>query len=517
VARKTRYAQYGDLSLAYQVVGEGDIDIVLVPSFVSHVEFYWAHPAVKSFFDRVVSFARLLIFDKAGTGLSDPVAGIPTLEERAGEVEAVMDAAGMERAVVFGLSEGGPTAIFFSVTRPARTQGLVLFGTFASGLADALSPASINMEDVRRRAIERGLSDDEVIDESQLERLRRFAQHVLNDWGEGKALKKLIPHQGDEAQLGLMERLSASPGMARATFASGARIDVTELLGSVHVPTLIVHARGDLVPIQGARMMARRIPGARLLEVEGVDHAPWFSSPDEIVGEIEELLTGTRHTPRSNRVLATVMFTDIVGSTERAAELGDARWRAVLERHDEVTRREVAKIGGTVVKSTGDGYLATFDGPAAAIRCTEAIREALARDGVQIRAGLHTGEIERIGDDVGGLGVHIAARVCATAAPGEILVSRTVGDLVVGSGLAFEPRGSHLLKGVPGEWQLLAVARKGSSSVDEDQLAQIEIGSPSSAQRPTDRLAARLARRAPGTIRTAMRLDARYRRSVKPR
>lgn len=515
MAPKTRYAQCGDLKLAYQVVGEGDIEIVLVPSFVSHIEFFWAHPAVKSFLDRVASFARLAIFDKAGTGLSDPVSGIPTLEERAGEVEAVMDAAGMERAAVFGLSEGGPTAIFFSTTRPARTEGLVLFGTFPSGLADALSPEAISMEKVRRRAMERGLSDDEVVDESQLERLRRFAEHVLNDWGEGKALKELVPNQGDEAQLGLIERLCASPGMARATLASGSRLDVSDLLDSVDVPTLIVHAKGDLVPIQNARMMARRIPGARLLEVDGVDHAPWFSSPDEIVGEIEELLTGTRHAPQPNRVLATVMFTDIVGSTERAAELGDSRWRAVLERHDEVTRRHVAELGGTAVKSTGDGYLAVFDGPAAAIRCTEVIREALARDGIQIRAGLHTGEIERIGDDVGGLAVHIAARVCGGAQPGEILVSRTIGDLVVGSGLAFEPRGSHQLKGVPGEWQLLAVTPRGSTRADEEQLAGIEIGSRRSAQRPTDRFAAALARRAPGAIRTAIRLDPRYRRSVK--
>jgi pimeloyl-ACP methyl ester carboxylesterase len=516
MAPKTQYATYGDLKLAYQVVGDGDVDIVLVPSFVSHIEFCWAHPAIKSFYDRVASFARLVLFDKAGTGLSDPVSDIPTLEDRAAEVEAVMDAAGLERAVVFGLSEGGPSAIFFSVTRPERTVALVLFGTFAFGMADALSPESISIERVRRIAAEKGLADDEVLDEPQLERLRRFAQHILNDWGEGKALKELVPNQGDEAQLGLIERLAASPGMARATLASGARLDVLDLLPSVNVPTLIVHARGDLVPIQGARLMARRIPGARLLEVEGVDHAPWFSSPDEIVGEIEELLTGTRHAPEPDRVLATVLFTDIVGSTERAAELGDAGWRAVLERHDTVTRGRVAEVGGTAIKSTGDGFLATFDGPAAAIRCAEAIRDALARDGIRIRAGLHTGEIERMGDDVGGLGVHIAARVCGHAGPNEVLVSRTISDLVVGSGLAFEDRGSHELKGVPGKWQLLAAAEKGSVAGDEEeQLAQIEIGSPRSAQRPKDRFAATLARRAPGALRTAIRLDPRYRRSVR--
>ncbi|MFL5780016.1 MAG: alpha/beta fold hydrolase [Thermoleophilaceae bacterium] len=522
MAPKTQYARCGDISLAYQVVGDGDIDIVLVPSFVSHIEFFWAHPAIKSFLDRIASFARLVIFDKAGTGLSDPVPKYRTLEERATEVEAVMDAAGMDRAVVFGLSEGGPTAIFFSVTRPARTEALVLFGTFASSFGLSLDAVEMElpalMEMLRRRAEEHGLADDEIPDESQIERVRRFARHVLNDWGEGKALKELVPGQGDEAQLGLIERLCTSPGMARATLLSGSRLDVIEILGAVAVPTLVVHARGDLVPVQGARLIARRIPGARLLEVEGVDHAPWFSSPDEIVGEIEELLTGTRHAPEPDRILATVLFTDIVGSTERATELGDARWRAVLERHDQVTRARVADAGGVTVKSTGDGYLATFNGPAAAIRCAESIREALASDGLQIRAGLHTGEIERIGEDIGGVAVHIAARVCANAGSSEILVSRTIGDLVVGSGLAFEDRGSHVLKGVPGEWQLLAVAPKDSPAADDEkQLAEIEIGSARAIQRPTDRLTAAVARRAPGAIRAAIRLDPRYRRAVRGR
>ena len=301
-------------------------------------------------------------------------------------------------------------AIFFSTTRRERTEALVLLDTYPTMAVDGkhrslrdIADGEVGMDDVRRYAAELGLREDEIPDEAQLARGRRIFKHVLEDWGEGKALKTFVPHQGDEAQLGLLERLCASPAMAQATLTSALRLDVTGLLESVDVPTLLIHATGDLaVPVQGSRIMARRIPGARLLEVEGEDHAPWFSSPDESAGAIEQLLTGTRHRPRPQRVLATVLFTDIIGSTNRAAELGDARWREVLERHDELTRRHVGEFGGTSVKSTGDGQLATFDGPAAAVRCTETVRDALAQEGIPIRAGLHTGEIERIGEDVGG-------------------------------------------------------------------------------------------------------------------
>jgi class 3 adenylate cyclase len=315
------------------------------------------------------------------------------------------------------------------------------------------------MEKVRSLAAERGAADDEIPDEAQLERLRRFAQHVVNDWGEGKALKELVPNQGDEAQLGLIERLCASPGMAQATLASGSRLDVSHLLGSVNVPTLIVHAKGDLVPIGGARSMARRIPASRLLEVDGVDHAPWFSSPDEIVGEIEELLTGTRHLPEPDRVLATVLFTDIVGSTERVAQLGDRRWGQLLQDHHGAIRRELDRHRGREVDTAGDGFLATFDGPARAIRCAVGICDALRSLDLAIRAGIHTGEVELMDSKVGGIAVHIAARVMTAAGPGEVVVSSTVKDLVAGSGIAFEDRGLQTLKGVPGEWHLFAVGR----------------------------------------------------------
>lgn len=509
---KTRYAKHGDLNLAYQVVGEGEIGMILSPSFVSHIEFFWGSPVIAGFLERVASFTRLVIFDKAGSGLSDPISSVPTVEERANELEAVMDAAGLEHAAIVGLSEGGPMAIYFSVTRPQRTDALILFGSFALIPSVMMAPGGVSFEEVRREAEERGMTaGDKPLTDLQIERLQRFTRHVEKDWGEGLALKELLPSQEIEG-LGLMERLSASPSMARATFASAGKLDVAHLLGSVQAPTLVVHATDDLVPVQAGRMLARGIPGARMLEVEGSDHAPWLSSPDEIVGEIEQMLTGTRHAPDPQRVLATVLFTDIVGSTERAAELGDAAWRQVLERHDELTRRVVEASAGTAVKSTGDGFLATFDGPAAAIRCTRRLRDELASKEISIRAGLHTGEIERLGDDIGGMAVHIAARVCAHAGAGEILVSRTIGDLVVGSGLEFEDRGAHELKGVPGEWQLLAVTEPGRSGAATASAAGAEapiIESARSAQRPSDRVAAAVARRAPGALRAALRFEGR--------
>jgi class 3 adenylate cyclase len=291
---------------------------------------------------------------------------------------------------------------------------------------------------------------------------------------------------------------------------SATMIDVRDVLPTINVPTLVVHANEDLVPIQAGRYIADHIPGARFLEVNGRDHAPWLSDPDLIAGEIEEFLTGVRHVREPDRVLATVLFTDIVGSTERAAELGDARWRAVLERHAELTRSELDRFGGREVKSIGDGFLATFDGPARAIRCAEAIRGAVLGLGMEIRAGIHAGECEVMGDDVGGMAVHIAARVNAVAAPGEILVSRTVRDLVVGSGIAFKERGTQTLKGVPGEWSLLTVVPEGGAQESaEVRITKIETPSPRDAMRRSDRLAAAVARRAPGVLRAVSRLETR--------
>ena len=510
---QTHYARCGDLNIAYQVAGEGEVDLVSVPSFVSHLDFWWGHPAVKAWLDRLTSFARLISFDKAGTGLSDPVSGVPTVEERADEIEAVMDAAGIDRAALFGLSEGGPSSIYFAATRPERVSALVLFGTYATGQAlMAKTP-----DEARAEMSARGIPDEYLLADEQVERAAAFQQAVHDEWGSGKALGLLVPEQGDPIQLGMLERVSASPGMARATIESGAQLDVSDLLDSVAVPTLVVHAREDLVPIQLGRYLADHIPGARLLEVPGRDHAPWFSDPDAIAGEIEELLTGARHARAPDRVLATVLFTDIVSSTERAAELGDARWRSVLERHDEVVRDQLRRFDGTEVKTTGDGFLATFDGPARAIRCAEAIRDAVRDLGIHVRAGIHTGECEVIGSDVAGMAVHIASRVSALAGLDEILVSRTVRDLVVGSGIDFDGRGAHELKGVPGRWEVLGVARD-RHAPDEPEAGPSEAGTPSprSSMRRSDRMAATLVRRAPGVVRALSRAEHRARRRATP-
>ncbi|MEX2253538.1 MAG: adenylate/guanylate cyclase domain-containing protein [Thermoleophilaceae bacterium] len=506
---ETRYAKSGELNLAYQVVGDGPAEIVLVPSFVSHLEFLWADPTIKAWLDRITAFARVVLFDKAGTGLSDPVSGIPTLEERMAEIEAVMDAAGVKRPALFGLSEGGPSSILFAAKRPERVSALILFGSFAFGAQVAGTP-----DDIRRGLLD--LLEDEryVPSAAKIDRLIQLQRHVLDNWGQGEAMHRFLPSR-DPQQLALIERVAASPGMARATLESAARLNVTGVLDTLDVPTLIVHARDDVVPIEGGRFLADRIPGARMLEIEGRDHAPWLSDAEHVAAEIEQFLTGTRRAPQGDRILATVLFTDIVGSTERAAEVGDARWRAVLERHEEVARSEISGFDGTFVKSTGDGVLATFPGPAAAIRCAERLLETARPLEIELRAGIHTGECELIGSDVAGLGVHIAARVSAAAKPGEILVSRTVRDLVVGSGIEFARRGEHELRGVPGKWELLATASGAGEDdvVGDAAVAAIETPGPREGMRTGDRLAATVARRAPGVLRGLSRLSERRPRS----
>ena len=372
---ETSYAPCGDLSLAYQVFGDGPVELVFAGSFVSHVELFWTMPEFEAFMEQLATFCRVLLFDKAGVGLSDPVPQVRTLDDRAAEIEAVMDAVGFGKAVLFGLSEGGPAAIVFAATRPERTRALILTGTFAfSGFA-GWDDIDRDPAELRARVVPE-LGEDYTPSTEQIARLQELGRAVRSAWGSGAALKGLLPSVRSIRQLAMLERMSASPGMARATLESAFRIDVRPILPTITAPTLVIHARDDLVPVQGGRYLADHIPGARLLEVDGVDHAPWFTDPDRILTEIEEFLTGSHAAPsQSHRALRTVLFTDMVASTQHAAATGDERWRAVLHRFGEITAELTERFGGTVVKSTGDGHLITFDGPTQAIRCAEALRD----------------------------------------------------------------------------------------------------------------------------------------------
>jgi pimeloyl-ACP methyl ester carboxylesterase len=432
-----KYARSGDVHIAYRVFGEGPRDIVLIPGTISHVELLWEVPSNEHLLRRLTAFARVIVFDKRGQGLSDRVAE-QTLEERSGDVRAVMDAAGSERATVYGWSEGGPLCMMFAATYPARTAALVLFGTFASMRADpwAVTP----------------------------EALGQFLDQLTRHWGEGVLLRLNAPSRRDDPAclqwFARLERAAASPGSVRDLMSANHGIDVRHLLPTIQVPTLILHRAGDaLVPVAAGRYLAEHIRGARYVELPGSDHMVLDNDTQDLIAdEIEEFITGTRHHLEPDRVLATVMFTDMVRSTERAAELGDARWRELLGSYHGALRKELATFHGREVSTVGDGLLATFDGPARAIRCARSLREKLRPLGLNVRTGLHTGECELIGNDIGGIAVHIAARVAAAAAADEVMVSGTVKDLVAGSGLQFLDRGTHTLKGVPGEWRLFAVA-----------------------------------------------------------
>jgi class 3 adenylate cyclase len=436
---RTRYARNGDVSLAYQVVADGPFDVVLVPGFVSNVEHYWDMPVVPQLLEWMSSYSRLIIYDKRGTGMSDPVSSVPAVEERMEDLRAVMDAAGSDQAALFGISEGGPMAITFAATYPHRVSSLVLYGT---------CPRFSRAPDY-----EAGWTEAQA---------GWMLRQIEEDWGEGALLDAFVPSAAEDAGMrelwGAYQRAGASPGMGRAVLEALGAIDVRAVLPSVQAPTLIPHRTGERVAnVEGARLMAEQIPDARLIEFPGDDHLPFVGDYESIWEEIEEFLTGRRRERVPDRVLATVLFTDIVGSTERAAELGDRRWRALLDEHDAAVRRQLDRYRGVEIKSTGDGFLATFDGPARAIDCARAIRESVRQTGLRIRAGLHTGECELRGPDVGGVAVHIGARVAARAGADEVLVSSTVKDLVFGSGIEFADRGAHELKGVPGEWRLYAV------------------------------------------------------------
>ena len=439
---RTRYAQSGDFSIAYQVVGDGPLDMVHIPGLLSHLDAAWENAGYQRFMERLSSFARVLVYDKRGTGLSDPVSEPPSLEERIDDTRAVMDAEGVEHAAVFGCSEGAVLGAFFAATHPDRVSHAVLYGSFARITPDPPDyPWSFAGE--------------------TLEEVRETTHQLLEGWGEGVMLIPLAPSllgSDQQAWWGRYERASMSPRTARVLLDANFELDLRPALPLVRVPTLALHRTSDTLPIEGGRYVADHIPDARFIELEGDDHWPWVHDPDEVCDHVEEFLTGRRTAPEPDRVLATVLFTDIVGSTERASELGDKRWRELLDAHDDATRAELSRFSGREVKTTGDGVLATFDGPARGIRCARAVSEAARRLGLEIRAGLHTGECELRNGDLGGIAVHIGARVMSEARAGEIVVSSTVKDLTVGSDIEFEDRGVHQLKGVPGDWRLFSVA-----------------------------------------------------------
>jgi class 3 adenylate cyclase len=435
---ETQYALSGDLHIAYQIVGDGPIDMVYVPSWISQVEHYWEEPVIARYFNRLASFSRLIMFDRRGSGLSDPVAAAPTLEEQMDDVVAVMDAAKSERASVFAQLEGGAMATLFAATHPERTNALVLYEAM---------PRMSWAPDY----------------DWALRREERFADPEA-PWGDGSRIVGLAPKSASNPRLrnwfARLERLSASPGTAAKFAMMNAEVDVRAVLPSIQVPTLVMHRSDDkFIDIRHSRYLAEHIPGARLVVLDGEEAVSFGADTVQLLDEIEEFLTGARHASETERILATVMFSDIVDSTQRAAEIGDRRWRDLLESMESSVGQELKRFRGRAVKTMGDGFLATFDGPARGIRCATSIRDAArSHFGIEVRSGLHTGEIEVIGDDVGGIAVHIGARVGASAGAGEVLVSGTVKDLVVGSGIAFEDRGERNLKGVPGAWRLWAVA-----------------------------------------------------------
>jgi class 3 adenylate cyclase len=432
----TRYAVSGEVNIAYQTMGDGPIDMVIVPGVVSHVEFAHELPGYTAFLRRLSTFARVVTFDKRGQGLSDRISGAPSLEQRMDDVRAIMDDIGSQRAALLGVSEGSPMSSLFAATYPERVSQLILYGGFA-------------------RAADLWGSD------SSIEKVLRRIKH----WGSGGLIKAVVPslaeNQDAVSQFAKFERLSASPGAYKAIVLLNMLIDVRSILPTVRVPTLVLHRRTDaLISVEWGRDLAAQIPNAKYIEYPDGDHMPTTGDTDAILGDIEEFITGHRESPSTDleRVLATVLFTDIVDSTRSAAEMGDQTWRRLLDSHDELAKQMVEKHRGTLIKSTGDGILATFDGPGRAVRCALAFETASKQIGLPLRAGLHTGEIEIRGRDIGGIAVHAAARVMAQSNADEVLVSRVVTDLVAGAGLKFSDRGSHELKGLPGRWDLFAAS-----------------------------------------------------------
>jgi class 3 adenylate cyclase/alpha-beta hydrolase superfamily lysophospholipase len=429
-----RYARSGDVDIAYFVIGDGPVDVVFVSGFISHLELLWEVSTFRHMYEELASFTRLVCFDKRGTGLSDRNVSFGSLAERMDDIRAVMDAAGMESAALFGVSEGGPLAMLFAGTYPERVTKLVLYGTYAG-------PDPRPGWEMTDAAVD------------------QFVGFLREAWGTGTGLRMIMQDAPDDALplLAKYERNSATPKQVAEIMRANITIDVRSIISSINVPTLVLHNTGDpLVNVSRGRYVAETIPSARLVEIDAAFHASWYGFPPEVGYAVREFLTGDTARVRTDRALATVLFTDIVSSTEHEAEVGDRRWRDLLDHHDRISQTQIDRYSGRLVKTTGDGVLATFDGPGRGIDCARAIRSSIEPLGLRIRAGLHTGEVELRGNDIAGLGVVIARRVCDIATSGEIYATRTVKDLVAGSGLAFAERGTHQLKGVPDDWQIFA-------------------------------------------------------------
>jgi class 3 adenylate cyclase len=434
----TRYVKSDDVHIAYQVIGDGPQDLLFVPGFVSNVEATWQVPGRSAFFRRLASFSRHILFDKRGTGMSDRGSQIFTLEQRMHDVRAILDEVGSERAVLFGVSEGGPMSLLYAATYPERTSALILYSCYARSCWGPDYPLGWYKE-----------------------QWQRFAENTARNWGtpQGTGLEILAPSLARDPRAAdgaaSFFRAAGSPGAALAILQMASEIDVRHVLPAIHVPTLILHRTEDrFLEIEHSRRLAKEIRGAQLVELPGIDHIFWVGDADPLLDHVEQFLTGRHHVQDSDRILATVLFADIVGSTERAVAIGDRSWRELLAAFRAKVRETLRNFKGREINTAGDGFLAAFDGPARAIRCAGAIREAAHSLALEVRCGLHTGECELVGEDLAGIAVHIGARVAALAAPGEVLVSQTVRDLVAGSGLGFAERGIHTLKGVPNEWRL---------------------------------------------------------------
>jgi class 3 adenylate cyclase len=431
----THYARSGEVRIAYQVLGSGTLDLVWVPGFISNLDHYWDDPTLVRFLKRLSAFSRVIIFDKRGTGLSDRIGSLPTLEERMDDVRAVMDAAGSERAAILGISEGGAMSMLFAATYPDRCTALVLYGTYAHYFSYVLPT----------------------------DKFEAFIARIEQSWGTGASLTTFAPTRVSDERFqrwwARFERLGASPSAVLTLMRMNSEIDVRHVLPTIRTPTLVLHRSGDTrVSVEGGRQLAANIPGAKYVELPGEDHLLWSGDVDRIADEMQEFLTGSRAELEADRILATMLFTDIVDSTRRASELGDRRWHALLDQHDQIVRREIARFRGTEVKTLGDGFLATFDGPARAVRCAASIANGVRSLDLQVRAGVHTGEIEIKGDDIAGIAVHVASRIAELAVGGQVLVSSTVRDLVAGSGIRFADYGVRRLKGAKGEFRMFTVA-----------------------------------------------------------